>query len=147
MKYFLFVILLFCGIAVKAQCAYPDAKSTAQKPMWLTKELPPKGSYYYYDTGYGVGETYEKAFDKAIVNIGKKRKLATGQNISFDSLQNTAISEPLTVKARIEQDYWECCTDAVMHKKLYYVKILCVVANNPSNSISKVKTDKKYLRP
>lgn len=115
--------------------------------MWLTAELPPSGKNYYYDTGFGLGESYEKALDNAIINIGKKRDLATGQIIRFDSLHNTIGNGQLTVKARIEQDYWECCFDAVQHKKLYYVHILCIIATNPSFDISSIRTDKKYLSP
>jgi hypothetical protein len=131
-------------ISTNAQCDYPESKSAEEKPFWLVVELPPNGDYYYYDIGYGTGENYEDAIDKAISNICKKQNLATGQTIILDSL--TTLITPLTVKARIEHQYWECCFDPVKHKDVYYMNILCIVANNPSYDISKVQTDKKYFK-
>lgn len=147
MRYYLFIILLLCSIATNAQCAYPDARSAAWKPKWLTTmDLPPNGDFYYYDIGYGEGESYENAFDNAIANVSKKRLFATGQRVAFD-IAEAAKNESITVKARIEQEYWERCFDPVQRKRLYYLTFLCIVASNPSYDISRVKTDKKYLTP
>jgi hypothetical protein len=140
------LIFTFCSIAVNAQGAYPTSRSAARKPLWLTVELPPNGDYYYYDIGYGTSETYEKALDNAIADIGKKRNLATGQTVVLDTAQITVVNVPLTVKARVEHYYWEYCLDPVQRKYFYYVSILCVVATNPSYDISKVKTNKQYLK-
>jgi hypothetical protein len=148
MKHFLYILIFtFGSIAANAQCTYPVSKSAAKKPLWLTVELPPNGDYYYYDIGYGTSENYEEALEKAITNISKKRNLATGQTIALDIAQAAAVTEQLTVKARIEHHYWEYCLDPMLRKYVYYVNILCVVANNPSFDISRVVTNKKYLKP
>jgi hypothetical protein len=145
-KYYWFVFCLLYSAFVYSQCDYPVSVSAQGKPIWLKTELPPSGNFYYYDKGYGIGKTYEEALDNAIVNIGKKRNLATGQMISFDT-NNTAVYGTLTVKARIEHEYWEYCLDPDSHNYLYYLHILCVIVNNPSKSIDEVKTDKKFLKP
>jgi hypothetical protein len=147
MKQFLILFFVVCSVQARAQCDYPRAKSAPAKPVWLAVELPPRTDRYYYDIGYGTGESYEKAMEKAIANIGKKRLLATGQQMSFDTVPVAKDRAPLTVKAHPEHEYWECCLDPVQRKYVYYLHLLCVVATNPSDDINTVITDKKYLQP
>jgi len=142
-----FVVWFLQCHTILAQCAYPDSRSAQWKPVWLTTQQPPSGKHHYYDKGYGTGETYEAALDHAIANISKKRELATGQIVTFVTGTAVAGNSQITVKARIEHEYWERCHDAVQRKQLYHVNILCVVANNPRDDISGVKTNKKYLKP
>ena len=109
--------------------------------------MPSSGRQHYYDKGYGTGETYEAALENAIANISRKRELATGQIVIFGAANPTVSSSgQITVKARIEHEYWERCHDAVQGKVLFHVNILCVVASHPNNDIGSVKTNKKFLK-
>jgi hypothetical protein len=118
-----------------------------RKPVWLTVELPPAAAGYYYDTGYGTGVTYDGALEHAINNIGRKRKLATGQTVVFEAAAVVSIEVPLTVRAKIVHEYWEQCSDATLHKDLYHVHILCIVPVRPDINIDSIKPDSRYLMP
>ena len=147
LKNIIVLVMVLSNLTVVAQCRYPDATSANWKPMWLTDKMPRNGARYYYDKGYGVGETYETALASAISNIGKKRELATGQRVSFVAESAAEGNQSITVKARIKHEYWERCHDAAQRRALYHVHILCVVANHPKHDVSRVRTSRKFLRP
>ena len=145
-KGFIFIALFLPYLAF-AQCAYPDARSIQWKPMWLTTtELPRNGKCYYYDTGYGIGESYESALAAAMFHISTKREWATGQTVNFINGKTVAANSDIVVKARIEHEYWERCHDAVQGKQIYHVNILCIVAKHPDYDISRVRTNRKYFK-
>jgi hypothetical protein len=146
MKPILLIALMLYSIGAKAWCDYPDERSMPQKPRWFNGVLPPNGTTYYYTTGEGKGNTYEQAFMNARKNIAEKQDLATGQYIPIGDSTSVIKGNP-TITAQVVHDYWERCLDPELHKRIYSIRILCLVARHVNNDLSAVVTPQIYLQP
>lgn len=101
-------------------------------------DFPRKNANSYFEVVSGEGNTYAEAYEAAVRRVQTNRSIATGDYVEVIDGKVASTTNSLTVKARVEDQYWERVGS------VWRVHLLCQVAMHPDSQLQYVRITDSY---